>query len=194
MGFSFVLASATSSVRNEKVKNNFKSNRVSRLTQEKEGNAGCMGFSDARVWGPQKGCSPLALRRLCPLLLNPLRPARVHSPARLSARFRGAHPSGPPAHRESPESWTGLVARLPCGPTGLTEHAHHWGARTCAVGGAGPRAGRRRGWAAARAVDVFGGADAEGGGPNPEVGRRWSERARSAAQRPAASGGALGSR
>lgn len=31
------------------------------------------------------------------------------------------------------------------------------GARTCAVAGAGPRAGLRGGWAAARAVDVFGG-------------------------------------
>lgn len=60
------------------------------------------------------------------------------------------------------------------------------------------RSGRRRaalrapgGWAAARAADVFGGCGggaalggdrAEGGGLNPEVGRRWSERARSGAQ------------
>lgn len=60
---------------------------------------------------------------------------------------------------------------------------------------------------AARAVDVFrgcrggealGGEGAEGGrvrwGLNPEVGRRWSERAESGAQRLGASGGALGSR
>lgn len=55
----------------------------------------------------------------------------------------------------------------------------------------GPRSGLRGGWAAARAVDVFGGCGggaalggerAEGGGLNPEVGRRWSERARSGAQ------------
>lgn len=51
------------------------------------------------------------------------------------------------------------------------------------AGNAHMRGGRRRpgqwgGWAAARAADVFGGAGAAGGGLNPEVGRRRSERAR----------------
>lgn len=68
-----------------------------------------------------------------------------------------------------------------------------------AEGRARMRSGRRRaarrapgrGWAAARAVDVFGGCRggaalggdrAEGGGLDPEVGRRWSERAGSGAR------------
>lgn len=67
--------------------------------------------------------------------------------------------------------------------------------------------GSRAGFAAARAVDVLGGRGggetlggegAEGGrvsgGLNPEVGRPWSGRAPSGAQRLGASGGALGSR
>lgn len=101
-------------------------------------------------------------------------------PSVAARRVTSCHRRGPPSHRESAEQCSEGVARGRFRSMRAAGRAHM---RTGRRGAA--RQALAGGWAAARAVDVFGGsgsAAARGGGLNPEVGRRWSERARSAAR------------
>lgn len=147
---------------------------------------------------------------------------RCRAPVSSQAPESTAPPSGSPAPKRGltgavPAS---QPARKPAAPktrsNGLRPkpHLHRAKEPASAHAAGGGRVGRRRtgGRRAARGLGRLGGcargltcAAAEeaagrragrgrGGGLNPEVGRRSSERARSGARRPAASGGALCSR
>lgn len=134
--------------------------------------------------------TPVRMKSVCALAPLPIstqlpnRPLVFHSPARLPARFGRLQSQQATKPPRKPGVTDLGRNKGPQGAKGAHGACAQRGARTCAVAGAGPRSGLRGGWAAARAVDVFGGCGGRrGAGRRPRGGRGAEPGSESALER-----------